>query len=302
MNHDKYLYGLAPVDFSHDQIKKIPSPILWKHSKEDIRFENELLSRIKKLSDVRSEIEVYREYNQEDITSSPKLIELINQLAQTEQNYSALQPFFNILNDSNKRYAMNLFLETGRNGLLYERFLDIVMERYKYIDPDSKHLIKIIFDLLEEKRPRPLVLYLIGHLSREQFVHFYPAIKKKSPNSIMGCLLYYVSYIPEEDHLQILKALSKLSGLYNMKDRKFKTTIKPSLLKELSFMMRLNVLKHISWLQNYPFVEKVSVSYIKMLLFPLMFSRSAEVENIIRGWEFIDKMAPAWLPDCNFPS
>jgi len=302
MKQDRHLYGLAPSDFSLDQIKKIPSPILWRHAREDTRFEHELLSRIKKISDVRNEIELYSEYSQEDITSSPRLIELINQLAPNESNYSILQPFFNVLNDENKKYVMNLFLETGRNGLLYERFLDVVIERYKHIDPNSKHLIKIIFELLEERRPRPLVLYLIGHLSKEKFDEIYPTIKKKAPNSIIGCLLYYTSYVPEEDHLLILKTMSKLSGLYNIKDKQFKILINPLLLRELSLVSRLHVLKNISILKSYPFSHKISINYIKTLLFPLIFNRAAEIEIILKNWEILDKTAPLGLLECGFSS
>jgi hypothetical protein len=302
MKQDRHLYGLAPLDFTPEQIKKIPSPILWRHSREDVRFEDELLSRIKKISDVRNEIELYSQYSQEDITSSPRLIELINKLAPNEENYSTLQPFFNVLNDDNKRYVMGLFLETGRSGLLYERFLDVVYERYKHIDPNSRHLIKIIFELLEEKRPRPLVLYLIGHLSNEKFDEIYPILKKKAPNSILGCLLYFTSYVPEEDHLLILKTMSKLTGLYNIKDKQFKVLINPLLLKELSLVSRLQVLKNISVLKSYPFSQKASMSYVKTLLFPLIFNRAAEIEMILRNWEVLDKTAPPDLLECTFMS
>jgi len=302
MKQDRNLYGLTPLDFSPEQIKKIPSPILWRHSKEDLRFENELLSRIKRLSDVRSEIELYAGYDQEDITSSPRLIELINKLAPNEENYSVIQPFFIFLNDENKKYVMNLFLETGRNGMLYERFLNVIAERYKHIDPNSKHLVKIIFELLEERRPRLLVLHLIGHLTEEKFIEIYPILKKKAPNSIIGCLLYYTSYVPQEDHLLILKAMSKLTGVYNIKDKHFKTPIHPRLLKELSLIARLNILKNISTLRSYPFSHKVSMNYIKTLLFPLIFSRAAEIEVILRNWEVLDKTMPKDLPECIFPS
>ena len=303
MKHgDRYLYGLAPTDFTIEQIKKIPSPILWRHAREDERFEDELLSRIKKISDVRNEIELYSEYSQEDITSSPRLIQLINQLVPQETNYSVLQPFFNFLNDENKRYVMNLFLETGRNGMLYERFLDVVIERYKYIDPSSKHLTKIIFELLEEKRPRPLVLYLIGHLTQDKFREIYPAIKKKAPNSIIGCLLYYTSFVPPEDHLSILKVMSKLTGIYNIKDKQFKAVLHPALLKELSLIARLNVLKNISILKSYPFTHKVSLSYIKALLFPLIFSRAAEVDMVLKNWETLEKITPEDLPEYELSS
>lgn len=302
MKQDRNLYGLTPLDFSLEQIKKIPSPILWRHSKEDLRFENELLSRIKRISDVRNEIELYSGYVQEDIASSPRLIELINRLAPDEQNYSVLQPFFTYLTEENKRYVMNLFLETGRNGMLYERYLDVIAERYKHIDPNSKHLVKIIFELLEEKRPRLLVLHLIGHLSEEKFGEIYPSLKKKAPNSIMGCLFYYTSYVPQEDHLLILRTMSRLTGTYNIKDKQFKTLIHPRLIKELSLVSRLHVLKNISMLRNYPFSHRVSINHIKMLLFPLVFSRAAEIEFILRNWENLDKTAPTDLPECIFPS
>lgn len=302
MKQDRHLYGLTPLDFTPEQIKKIPSPILWRHSREDVRFENELLSRIKRISDVRNEIELYSQYSQEDITSSPRLIELINKLAPNEENYSILQPFFNVLNDENKKYVMNLFLETGRSGLLYERFLDVVIERYKHIDSNSRHLIKIIFELLEEKRPRPLVLYLIGHLSKEKFDEVYPILKKRAPNSILGCLLYFTSYVPEEDHILILKTMSKLTGLYNIKDKQFKVPINPMLLKELSLVSRLQVLKNISILKSYPFSQKVSMSYIKTLLFPLIFNRAAEIEMILKNWEVLDKTASPDLLECTFMS
>lgn len=302
MKYDRHLYGLAPLDFSQEQIKKIPSTILWRYSREDIRFENELLSRIKKISDVRNEIELYTEYSQEDITSSPRLIELINRLVPNESNYNILQPFFNVLNDENKRYVMDLFLETGRNGLLYERFLDVVIERYKYIEPDSKHLIKIIFELLEERRPRPLVLYLIGHLSKEKFDEIYSALKRKAPNSIIGCLLYHTPYVPEKDHLFILKTMSRLTGLYNIKDKQFKVLLNPLIIKELSLVSRLHVLKNISILKSYPFSHKISISYIKTLLFPLIFNRATEIEIILKNWEMLDKTAPADLIECTFSS
>lgn len=302
MKQDRHLYGLAPLDFSTEQIKKIPSPILWRHAREDIRFEDELLSRIKKISDVRNEIELYSEYSQEDITSSPRLIELINELAPHEPNYSVLQPFFNVLNEDNKKYVMNLFLETGRNGMLYERFLDVIIERYKHIEPNSKHLVKIIFELLEERRPMPLVLHLIGHISKEKFDEIYPALKKKAPNSIMGCLLYYTSYVPEEDHLYILKIMSKLTGLYNIKDKQFKVLINPLLLKELSLVSRLHVLKNISVLKGYPFSYKVPINYVKTLLFPLIFNRAAEIEIILKNWETLDKTAPLELIEYEFSS
>jgi len=293
MKQDRHLYGLNPLDFSLEQIRKIPSPILWRHAKEDARFENELLSRIKKISDVRNEIELYSEYSQEDITSSPKLIELINQLAPYEPNYSVLQPFFNFLNEENKQYVMNLFLEIGKNGMLYERFLDVIVERYKYVDSNSKHLTKIIFELLEERRPRPLVLYLIGHLSKEKFLEVYPAIKKKAPNSIIGCLLYFTPHVPQEDHLFILKAMSRLTGLYNIRDKQFKALIDPALLKELPLVSRLQALKNISILKSYPFLYKVSINFIKTLLFPLIFNRAAEIEMILRNWEILDRTAPS---------
>lgn len=302
MKHDRNLYGLTPVDFLPEQIRKIPGPILWRHFREDLRFENELLSRIKRISDVRNEIELYTGYDQEDISSSPRLIELINELAPDEHSYGVLQPFFNILSDENKKYAMNLFLETGKNGMLYERFLDVIIERYKYIDPNSRHLVKIIFELLEEKRPRLLVLHLIGHLSEEKFMEIYPAIKKKAPNSIMGCLLYYTPYIPQEDHLLILKTMSKLTSLYNIKDKQFKTLVHPRLLRELSLIARLHVLKNISVLRNYPFSHKISINYIKTLLFPLVFSRASEIEIILRNWDNLDKIMPNDLPECIFPS
>lgn len=291
MKYDAHLYGLAPSDFTLEQIKKIPSQILWKHSKEDIRFEDELLSRIKQIADVRKEIELYYPYSQEDITSSPRLIDFINKLVPSETNYHVLQPFFNVLNNENKRYVMNLFLETGKKGLMYERFLDIIAERYKYIDPDSKHLVKIILDLLDERRPRPLTLYLIGHLSRERFDDIYSVIKSKAPNSIVGCLFYYTPYIPEKDHLYILKTMSKLTSFYNIKDSSFKLTINPIVLKELSLVSRLRVLKNISMLKNYPFSQRVSMNYIKTLLFPLIFNRATEVEIILKNWETLDKTA-----------
>lgn len=302
MKHDANLYGLSPLDFSINQIKKIPSPILWLHSREDLRFEDELLSRIKKIADVRNEIELYNQYSQEDIKSSPRLIELINSLAPNEKNYSVLQPFFSILTNDNKKYAMNLFLESGKNGLSYERFLDIIIERYKHIDPNSRYLINLIFDLLQEKRPRPLVLSLIGHLSEERFVEIYPVLKNKAPNSIFGCLLYYTSYVPTEDHLSILKIMGKLGGLYNIKDKQFKTLIHPQLLNELSLITRFNVLKHIASLRNYPFTHKISVDDIKAFLFPLVFNRSTEIEVILRNWNNLDKIMPADLPDYTFSS
>lgn len=302
MKQDRNLYGLTPADFSSEQIKKIPSPILWKHSKEDFRFENELLSRIRRISDVRNEIELYSEYSQEDITSSPRLIDLINRLVPDEQNYSVIQPFFKVLNNENKKYVMNLFLETGRHGMLYERFLSIIIERYKYIDPNSKHLIKIIFELLEEKRPRPLVLSLISHLSQNKFEEIYPTLMKRAPKSIIGCLLYYTPYIPQEDHLPILRTMSKLAGLYNIKDKQFKTLIHPHLLNKLSLIARLNILKNISMLKTYPFTHRVPISYIKTLLFPLVFSRAPEIESILRNWDNLDKTASETLPECTFPS
>lgn len=302
MKQDRNLYGLTPLDFSTEQIKKIPSPILWRHSKEDLRFENELLSRIKKITDVRKEIELYTGYIQEDIAASPRLVELINKLVPNENNYSALQPFFNYLTDENKRYVMNLFLETGRNGMIYERYLDVIAERYKHIEPNSRHLVKIIFELLEEKRPRLLVLHLIGHLAEEKFIEIYPSLKKRAPNSIMGCLLYYTPFVPQEDHLFILKTMSKLTGIYNIKDKQFKTLIHPRLLKELSLVSRLHALKSISTLRTYPFSHKVSINYIKMLLFPLVFSRAADIEVVLRNWEILNQTAPIDLPECIFPS
>lgn len=293
----KYLYGLGPADFTLGQIRKIPSYVLWKHIK-DVRFEDELLSRIKKISDIRTEIELYTAYTQEDITSSPRLIQLINKLAPKEKKYSVLQPYFNVLNDKNKKHAMNLFLEDGRNELSYERFISVIVDRYKYIDADNKHLIKIIFELLEESRIRPIVLYLLGHLSKEKFDKIYPIVKEKAKNSIIGHLLYYTSYVPEEDHLFVLKAMSKITGVRNIKDDQFKTKINPQLLKKLSLSARLHVLKNMSLLKAYPFTHRVSGNFIKNLLFPYVFKRSSEVEMVLKNWEYIEKIASQDLPIC----
>lgn len=298
---DKHLYGLAPSDFTIEQIKKIPSYILWNKVKEDVRFEDELLSRIKSITDIRNEIELYS-YVYEDITASPRLVQLVNELVRKETSCNIIWPYFNVLVDANKKYVMDLFLETGRNGLVYEKFLNIITQKYKYIDPSNKHLIKIIFELLEEKRPHWLVVHLIGHLSQELFNEIYPILKKRAPNSVMGCLLYHVSNLPSEDHLLVLKAMSKLKALYSIKDKQFKTKISPLLLKELSLTARLNVLKDISILQTYPFTHKISMGFIKSLLFPLVFRRSTEVDIVLKNWENMDKKIPTELPECDFSS
>ncbi len=297
---DRYLYGLAPSDFTVDQIRKIPSHILWRYVRKDARFEDELLNRIHRVADVRKEIELYAGLIHEDITTSPRLIERINRLIEGETNYSAIHPYFNFLTDENKRYAMSLFLESGRNGMLYDRFLDIVIERYKYIDPNSKYLTKIIFELLEERqrRPRILVLFLIGHLSKESFNQIYPRIKELAPPSIFGSLLYYTPYLPEEDHLTVLKLMGKLTGLNYVRTKEFKTLIHPYLLKELSLTTRLNVLKEISTLQSYPFTHKISNGFIQVLLFPLVFKRATEIDIILKNWEGLNKTVSNDLPEC----
>lgn len=298
---DRYLYGLAPSDFTIDQIKKIPSYILWRHSRKDSRFEDELLNRIHRIEDVRKEIELYTGFIQEDITTSPRLIELINKLVVKETNYSVIHPYFNLLTDENKRYAMNVFLNNRSSWFLYERFLTIIAERYRYIEPNNKKLINLILELLKERhrRPRILVLHLIGHLAEESFKEIYPKIKELAPPSIVGSLLYYSSYVPDKDHLIILKLMGKASGLNHTKAREFKTLIHPYLLKELALTTRLNVLKELSTLQSYPFTHRISGDFIRVLLFPLVFKRATEIDSILKNWEVLSGTAPDNLPELN---
>ena len=283
---DSRLYGLSPLDFNPDQIKKMPGQVLWRYIKEDPRFEDELISRVVKIEDIAKQIEMYS-YSKEDVKRSPRLVQLVNELAPYETKYNTLSFYFDVLTEENKKHTMRIYFNNAPN-ISYTSYLNPVSDRMDFIDKDCEHLVKAILELLSDARPPQLLLDTVAHISTEKFLEVLPEIKQKGPNCLIGQLLYFVKNIPEEEHLHILQSMSKLSGLHNIRDKTFKTLIDPGLLKKLPTLARVNVLRDMSMLKAYPFQHKIPIEYIKALLFPASFKRSSDVKFILSNWEKLD--------------